>query len=182
MKQTEPLHLPPGLTSTVGVVESILGEVVATAEGAVVFDAVEGIRREMVAFREADREELRERALDRSQAILRALSENDKASVARAYTLFLQLVNVCENAYRTHRLREKPFAGGSARASLTFVITAHPTESRSPANISILRRVQDLVLESLETERPLNRRDVANQLHLAWRVGTHPSAKPSVED
>ncbi|HUP51158.1 MAG TPA: phosphoenolpyruvate carboxylase, partial [Longimicrobiales bacterium] len=66
--------------------------------------------------------------------------------------------------------------------SLTFVLTAHPTESRSPANISLLRRVQDLVLESLETERPLNRRDVENLLHLAWRVGTHPPAKPSVED
>ncbi|HUP53503.1 MAG TPA: phosphoenolpyruvate carboxylase, partial [Longimicrobiales bacterium] len=162
MKHTEPLHLPPGLTSTVGVVESILGEVVAAAEGTALFDVVEEIRREMVAFREADGEAPRERALDRAQGILRALSEKEKTAVARAYTLFLQIVNVCENAYRTHRLREKPVAESSARASLTFVLTAHPTESRSPANISLLRRVQDLVLESLETERPLNRRDVEN--------------------
>jgi len=179
---SQPLHLPAGLTSTVGVVESILGEVVAAAEGEALFDVVEGIRREMVAFREAEREALRERALDRTQGILGALSEEERTAVARAYTLFLQIVNVCENAYRTHRLREEPVAEGSARASLTFVLTAHPTESRSPANISILRRVQDLVLESLETGRPLNRREVEHLLHLAWRVGTHPRAKPSVED
>jgi hypothetical protein len=48
---TEPQHLPSGLTATVGEVESLLGQVIASSEGASLFDAVEDIRSEMVAYR-----------------------------------------------------------------------------------------------------------------------------------
>jgi phosphoenolpyruvate carboxylase len=163
-------------------VESLLGQVIASSEGASLFDAVEDIRSEMVAYRETERVDLREKALARAARTLGALSIEERTAVARAYTLFLQIVNVCENAYRTHRLRARGTAEIPARASLTFVLTAHPTESRSPENISILRRVQDHLVESLASGRALDRREVANLLHLAWRAGTHPAAKPSVED
>ncbi|MGE0160579.1 MAG: phosphoenolpyruvate carboxylase [Gemmatimonadales bacterium] len=179
---TEPQHLPAGLTATVGVVEGILGRVIAEREGAGLFEAVEHVRREMVAYRDTERADLREQALARAARSLGALSIEERTAVARAYTLFLQLVNVCENAYRTHRLREHGRSETSARASLTFVLTAHPTESRSPENIAILRRVQDHVVECLESGRALDHRELANLLHLAWRAGTYPSAKPSVED
>jgi len=188
-----PKHLPPGLTATVGVVEEILGQVVADAEGEALFDVVESVRRDMVAFREGETGSSREEALDRAAATLAALTIERKTTLARAYTLYLQLVNVCENAYRTHRLREaraktdRPgrgtaTAGPEAHAQLTFVMTAHPTESRSPENIRLLRRVQDHVLDSLDRGRPIDRREVENVIHLAWRVGTHPAEKPSVED
>ena len=179
-----PRHLPAGLTGTVGRVEEILGEVVAAAEGRALFDVVEGVRREMVAFREAADEADREAALDRAADALGELPVDEQRALARAYTLYLQLVNVCENAYRTHRLRDRlgGRAEGPGRARLTFVLTAHPTESRSPANIRLLRRVQDEVVGSLEEGRPVDREEVRNLLHLAWRVGTHPEAKPSVED
>jgi phosphoenolpyruvate carboxylase len=179
-----PRHLPPGLTTTVGVVQEILGRVVSEAEGEALFEVVEGVRREMVAFREADSEVGRERALDRAAEGIAGLSLEEKTAFARAYTLYLQLVNVCENGYRTHRLRERlePEEKSSARAELTFVLTAHPTESRSPENIRLLRRVQDHVVDSLGRGRPIDRREVENLIHLAWRAGTHPPEKPSVED
>ena len=195
----KPKHLPRGLTATVRVVEEILGRVVADAEGEALFQVVEAVRRDMVDFRESTSEEDRERALDRAADRLGALSIEEKTALARAYTLYLQLVNVCENAYRSHRL-ETPRAtegasAGSAsagsesangepppRASLTFVLTAHPTESRSPGNIRLLRRVQDHLIEALRHGRPVDRREVGNLIHLAWRVGTHPAEKPSVED
>jgi len=193
-----PMHLPPGLTATVGVVEEILGRVVADVEGEALYEVVESVRRDMVAFREADAgvgrgagaEADREAALDRAAGRLAALSVGERTALARAYTLYLQLVNVCENAYRTHRLRERrpesDARGGApldtARAQLTFVMTAHPTESRSPENIRLLRRVQDHVLDSLDRGRPVDRREVENLIHLAWRSGTHPAERPSVED
>ncbi|HUF90116.1 MAG TPA: phosphoenolpyruvate carboxylase [Gemmatimonadota bacterium] len=179
-----PRHLPRGLTATVGVVQAILGEVVAEAEGAALFDAVEGVRRDMVAFREAEETSQREAALDRARERLDALSPDGKLALARAYTLYLELVNVCENAYRTHRLRERsaPSGGSPARARLTLVLTAHPTESRSPENIRLLRRAQDHIVECLAEERPLDEDEMKNLLHVAWRVGTHATKKPSVED
>jgi len=183
-RSERPKHLPEGLTSTVGTVEAILGEVVAAAEGNDLYDAVEAVRREMVVFREAAGDEGREAALERARERLVALSSDERLALARAYTLYLELVNACENAYRTHRLRERLAARGEAtgRARLTFVLTAHPTESRSPGNIRLLRRVQDHVVRCLEEGVPVDREEIANALQVAWRAGTHPSEKPSVED
>jgi len=183
-RSERPKHLPEGLTSTVGTVEAILGEVVAEAEGDDLYDAVEAVRREMVAFREATGDDDREAALERARQRLLALSSDERLALARAYTLYLELVNACENAYRTHRLRERLAARGEAtgRARLTFVLTAHPTESRSPGNIRLLRRVQDHVVRCLEEGVPVDREEIANALQVAWRAGTHPSEKPSVED
>jgi phosphoenolpyruvate carboxylase len=181
-RDRQPKHLPPGLTTTVGDVQDILGEVVAEAEGVELFDVVEGVRLEMVAFREAHSDADREAALDRASERLAGLSVARKTAFARAYTLYLELVNVCENAYRTHRLAEKRTSTGTARAQLTFVLTAHPTESRSPENIRILRRVQDHVVAALQNGRPIDRREVGNLVHLAWRAGTHPATRPSVDD
>ena len=188
--------------------EEELGRALAAASGDAIFDAVEGIRRLMVRFREGDPED-REEALDLAADRLARLSPEDLSDVARAYTLYLQLVNVCENAYRTHRLRETRAdeqADGSsppastdgdrdpvaedrgdqpheaARARITFVLTAHPTESRSPANIGLLRRVQDHVLASLEAGTDIDRREIRNLIGLAWRAGTHPRRKPTVDD
>jgi phosphoenolpyruvate carboxylase len=46
----------------------------------------------------------------------------------------------------------------------------------------VLRRVQDHVIESLAKDRPVDRAEIENLIHLAWRIGTHPPRKPSVED
>jgi phosphoenolpyruvate carboxylase len=203
---SRPEHLPPGLTATVGDVEAELGNALAAAAGDAIFEAVEAVRRCMVRYRDADGPAASEEALDRAAATLDGLTTEQRSEVARAYTLYLQLVNVCENAYRTHRLRQAEAdaaagprqdragrdrsAGRSAfdtpagrpGARVTFVLTAHPTESRSPANIRLLRRVQDHVLASLDSGRPIDRREIRNLLQLAWLVGTHPREKPSVDD
>ncbi|MFV1988716.1 MAG: phosphoenolpyruvate carboxylase [Gemmatimonadota bacterium] len=180
----KPKHLPDGLRTTVRIVEKILGAVVLETEGEALYRVVENVRRVMVDFREAATDADREQALDRAIDLLDRLSIDDKTKLARAYTLYLQLVNVCENAYRTHRLRERlpGLEEGTARAQLTFVLTAHPTESRSPGGIRLLRQVQNHVVASLEQDVPIDHREVEHLLHLAWSIGTHPPEKPSVED
>jgi phosphoenolpyruvate carboxylase len=182
MEPGRPEHLPPGLTTTVGLVGAILGEVVREAEGARLFAAVEEVRREMVVVRDATAAEAKSEALSRAEALLADLSLAERILLARAYTLYLELVNVCENAYRSQRLAQRPSTSEGAKARLTFVLTAHPTEARSPANIHLLRRVQDSLVKSLVRGIPVDHREVAHALHLAWRLGTHPAKKPSVED
>ena len=114
----KPKHLPDGLRTTVRIVEKILGAVVLETEGEALYRIVENVRRAMVDFREAAADADREQALDRAIDLLARLSIDDKTKLARAYTLYLQLVNVCENAYRTHRLRERlpGLEEGTARA------------------------------------------------------------------
>ena len=179
-------ELAPALKRLVKVVEATLGSVVVEAEGKRLFDAVEAIRLEMVEVREGDRAALR-----RARRRLRRLSPAERTSVARAYTVYLELVNVCENAYRTHRLRERaratephaePKAEPAASANVVFVLTAHPTESRSPTNIRLMRRIQTLLLEGLERRDPPDAGRLVHLLHLVWATGTHPAHKPTVED
>ena len=139
--------LAPELKRLVKVVEATLGHVVVSAEGKKLYATVEAIRLDMVAIREGHRPALR-----RARMRLRRLSPAERTAVARAYTVYLELVNVCENAYRTHRLRERARATElsstpPALANVVFVLTAHPTESRSPINIQLMRRVQTLLLE-----------------------------------
>lgn len=176
--------LAPALKALVHEVERTLGEVVAEAEGTALYEVVEAVRRDMVAVRTRGPRSQRA-ALARARRRLDALDLDRQALLARAYTLYLELVNVCENAYRTHRLRERHRGRSkppSGRADAVFVFTAHPTESRSPTNIHLLRRVQGLLVDSLERGRPLDAGALRHLLHLAWRAGTHPPHKPTVED
>ena len=174
--------LAPGLKRLVKVVEATLGRVVARAEGEKLYAMVEKIRLDMVAVREGHRPALR-----RARTRLRRLSPAERTAVARAFTVYLELVNVYENAYRTHRLRERarttePSSTPSASANVVFVLTAHPTESRSPTNIQLMRRIQTLLLEGLERRDPPDRTRLEHLLHLVWATGTHPAHKPTVED
>ena len=138
--------------------------------------------RDMVAVREGH-----VRTLTRARRRLQRLSLAERTALARAYTVYLELVNVCENAYRTHRLRERaraaePSSEATAPANVVFVLTAHPTESRSPTNIGLMRRIQALLVEALERHELPNKARLAHLLHLVWSTGTHPAHKPTVED
>ena len=174
--------LAAALKRVVKSVETTLGEVIVEAEGQDLFDAVEAVRLDMVAVREGDT-----RGLARARRRLGRLSLAERTAVARAYTIYLELVNVCENAYRTHRLRERRRAASpghvdTARANVVFVLTAHPTESRAPVNIGLMHRIQALLVEGLDRRDPPDTRRLAHLLHLVWRTGTHPVHKPTVED
>ena len=174
--------LAPALRGLVKGVEAALGRVVAQVEGRRLYEVVEAVRLDMVAVREGN-----PLALGRARRRLRRLSVRQRTALARAYTIYLELVNVCENAYRTHRLRARArdthSAGeATARANVIFVLTAHPTESRSPANIRLMRRIQTLLIEGLERRDPPDRERLTHLLHLVWRAGTHPARKPTVED
>lgn len=164
----------------------MLGRVVAEAGGRSLYETVERVRRIMVRFRGGGPAE-RETALRQADRILGRMSPARQAAFARAYTLYMELVNVCENAYRTHRLRRRfaeagPADRGKPGADVLYVLTAHPTESRSPANIRVLRAIQGLLVEALERNRPPDADRLKHLLHLAWRVGTFPPHRPSVRD
>jgi len=172
-------RLPTELKALVFQTAAALGKVVSEAESRALFLAVERVRRLMVAFR-AGSQAARRRALSRARRAVLALPLRAQISLAHAYTLYLELVNACENAYRTHRLRLRRAAVHGPRARLIYVLTAHPTESRSPDNIRVLRRLQDELLRALEAGRPPE--GLGPLLHLLWRLKTHPATRPRPED
>ncbi len=182
-----PQALSPVLRSLVRDVEGMLGEVIEEAGGRPLFESVEAVRRLMLRVRDGSGED-GALALADAQARLRELPGEEKIALARAYTIYLELINQCENAYRTHRLRsrrrddEHEGRPAETRARAVFVLTAHPTESRSPDNIRLMRRIRDLCVDALERGGSPDRDRIKHLLHLVWRTGSHPATKPTVED
>jgi phosphoenolpyruvate carboxylase len=174
-------RLSPALRTLVKTVQEVLGDTVRAAEGRRQFEAVERVRKLMVRLRRGDK-----RALADAAKVLARLSAKEKAGLAKAYTLYMELVNACENAYRTHRLRERGRRGAPAPAgkgaNAVFVLTSHPTEARSPQNVELLHRVQDLLVEALEKGRPPRPNTLSHRIRQLWRAGTHPGEKPTVSD
>ncbi|HTS14650.1 MAG TPA: phosphoenolpyruvate carboxylase, partial [Candidatus Sulfotelmatobacter sp.] len=161
------------LAAEVRLLGSLLGDTIAEQAGPERRRLVEATRRTAVA-RRARRPPARSTGLARPAG---PAGLDDAEVVARAFTLFFQLINLAEERQRvrTLRTRERDAAGGAVRDSvvaavatlrdrgldeaaiderlarlrLTPVLTAHPTEARRRTTLIALRRCARL-LERLE--------------------------------
>jgi phosphoenolpyruvate carboxylase len=141
----------------------------------------------MASLRDADYT-FKEESLKIVLARFQALSVEERLNCARAFTLMLELMNACENAYRNFSIRRKnrmESAPGKPDA-LIYVLTAHPTEARSPENISVFHGIQQALTEHLVNEGDEmsgeTKADLLHLLHLAWRHPIVRTRKPRVQD
>jgi phosphoenolpyruvate carboxylase len=157
-------EMPAPLRRDVRLLGRLLGRVLEEAGGPGLLEDVERLRRATIALRAADgaRREARARVVE-----LVAGFDLDRAELlARAFTVYFQLVNLAEEQHRVRTLRERRRHGGQVRESfeaavaevreaagedglaalldrleVTPVLTAHPTEARRRAVVDALRRV-----------------------------------------
>ena len=175
--------LAPELRNLVKTSVALLGDVIREELGNETYARVETLRRQMAGVRGSSHD-LAYSVLKRALADLRHLDRSEREAIARSFTLMLELMNACENAYRTWRLRS------SASLKLThppeaiiYVLTAHPTESRSPETIALFHEIQRALTawigapESLEIGGR-----VRHLLQVAWRLSPSRMRKPSVRD
>ncbi|HEV2825076.1 MAG TPA: phosphoenolpyruvate carboxylase, partial [Actinomycetota bacterium] len=166
--------MPAPLRRDVRLLGRLLGQVLEEAGGPELLADVERLRRATIELRAADghRREARARVVE-----LVASFDLDRAElVARAFTVYFQLVNLAEEQHRVRTLRERHLAGGPVRESFAAavqevtddagtdglaalldrlevapVLTAHPTEARRRAVVDALRRV---AIELLRLDTP----------------------------
>ncbi len=153
---------------------SLLGQVIAEQGGPELFALVERIRRRMIAVRRGDPglpvEPDHER--ERMSAEIGGLDLASLASVAKAFTIYFQLVNLAEERQRIRVLRTRArLARGRAindslgeavsllgttrpraeieamlaRTEIHPVLTAHPTEARRRTLLVAQRRIRRLL-------------------------------------
>ncbi len=97
----------------------------------------------------------------------------------------LELINACEAAYRTFRLKkesqniEKP---SHKYGVMIHVLTAHPTESRNPDIIYYFKKIQKLLEKHLEKPEDKDTLVLHVLLKWVWRVPMSKQRKPSVMD
>jgi phosphoenolpyruvate carboxylase len=186
------------LRAEVRAVGAILGQVIREQEGEVLYQLVERIRRSAIALRRggsaADERRLR-------RAIAR-LDLDRIVSVARAFTIFFQLVNVCEQRHtaRAHRedapgglvdlmsrlsargLRPAAVERALARLSATVVLTAHPTEATRWSVHEALARIGAL-LDGLDGgDRAGSRAELVREVTQLWQTQLQRTRRPTPID
>jgi phosphoenolpyruvate carboxylase len=155
----------------------ILGDVIREQEGKTAFELVERVRQLSVAYRlKSDAQA--GRALDR---LLKNLSGDQTVSVIRAFSYFSHLANIAEDRHHVRRrdhherqghlhegsltmtlerlaqadIRAADIASTLARAYISPVLTAHPTEVQRKSILDAERAIAELVeqRDTLHTER-----------------------------
>jgi phosphoenolpyruvate carboxylase len=170
----------PGIASSrdalaveVRLLGALLGQVIAEQAGPALFELVERIRQRAIALRrEPDRLAEPDLERDRLHTEIASLDLGDLAAVAKAFTVYFQLVNIAEERQRIRILRSRArHAGGRpvhdsvaeaidrlrgshtpdevadvlARVRVRPVLTAHPTEARRRTLLVAQRRIRRLL-------------------------------------
>jgi phosphoenolpyruvate carboxylase len=162
------------LTREVRLLGALLGQVIAEQAGPELFATVERLRRRTIALRRGDplSPDVHESERARLSAELRDLDLASAAAVARAFTLYFQLVNLAEERQRIRTLRQRARRARSrgideslrdalnalradhgpaevrallGRTVVHSVLTAHPTEARRRTLLVAQRRVRRLL-------------------------------------
>jgi phosphoenolpyruvate carboxylase len=190
--------LSPQLRSLVSQSVAVLGRVIQRESGQKAYDLTEKIRQEMASLRDQEADHAFEQ-LKKSYAELAKLNGAERREMASSFTLMLELMNTCENAYRSHRLNSRHWpeapsqqeAAGDRPEAIIYVLTAHPTEARAPQNIAIFHEIQTLLMEILnvakgsdEAVKLTEKREyeLRHLLEVAWRTAIVRDRAPKVKD
>lgn len=175
--------LAPELRTLVKRSVSLLGEVIQVEAGSVAYARIEAIRQQMTRVRGSSYDAAYE-ILRRELEGLRKLKTPQRLEIALSFTLMLELMNACENAYRTWRLRSSPSLKLTRKPrAIIYVLTAHPTESRSPETIALFHEIQRaLVAWLVDSKSGETEARVRQLLTVAWRLSPSRTRKPSVRD
>jgi phosphoenolpyruvate carboxylase len=177
--------LPRELKNLVGRCVAILGDVIREEGGQNLFKQVESVRQKMTAYRGASSDE-QYQILDQSFKQIEKIEANDRHSIAHSFSLMLELINTCEAAYRTFRLqrREKPAFRNRQDNAMVYVLTAHPTEARTSANIELFGRIKNVAIRILDKsgEQEYLESIIKHNLKLAWLLPVTKHEKPRVVD
>lgn len=198
------------LTHDIRLLGRLLGDTIRAQETAATFDLIESTRQLAVAARRnADGA-----ARVALEGILNGLSDEDAVLVVRAFSFFSHLANIAEDRHHSRRLRVHELAGspprtGSlahalavvraggadaaavtallARAHVSPVLTAHPTEVQRKAildnELAIGRTLAVLdQVEATPRERAAALDDLARRIVTLWRTRMLRPVKLAVKD
>jgi phosphoenolpyruvate carboxylase len=175
-------NLPDELKLLVHRTLALLGEEIRHAFGDDSFREIERVRREMAALRDVSLDKAIAK-LSKRREVLKRSPVRERHQIAQSFTLMMELMNACENAYRRYRLADQDFSASEEGAEeIIFVVTAHPTESRFTATIPILKQVQRLLVEALEKDFDAIMEGLRVHVRLLLVLPLAPAVAPTPED
>lgn len=175
-------HLPERLKSLVNESVAILGQVIFEEASAHDFELIEAIRHRMTLLRNAN-DQKKVRILNETFQNLVDSPISNLRITAHAFSMMLELMNACENAYRTYSLKQHQKVEIKTKPrSIVYVLTAHPTEARNPQNIQLFQKIGELLLRALEVGIESQTEFLKTLLKIAWHTPITRHRKPNVRD
>jgi phosphoenolpyruvate carboxylase len=156
-----------------------LGEVIKDFEGDDFFQTVESYRTSLKKMRK----KVQSDQIEKLHTLLQEEKNEDQFKLAHAFALHLELINCCEAAYRTWLQRKKVVPQETKnKIDLNFVLTAHPTEARSPVVIDLLQRFTEILIQMIDAQFQYHEKEMRSILNLLWRLPLCKASSPSVHD
>jgi phosphoenolpyruvate carboxylase len=202
------LDTPAPLRREVSLLGDLLGIVITEAEGAHALARITALREACIAFRD----DPTEAALDEIERLVADADPDQARQMARAFTVWFQLVNVAEQRWRIRTVRERDDGTAPVEDSLAEAVaqadeqdgrdalrslvaglavhpvwTAHPTEARRRAVVDALRRIDAQLgrtdaAVSGASERESIRRHLLEEVAILWRTSQLRGQRPSPID
>ena len=187
--------MDPALRRDVRFLTSLLGEIIREQEGTAFFRLIEKIRK----LAKAGRAEGAAQSAQTLKRVIQGLAFDTAFKVARAFTLYFQLVNLAEEAQRIRRIlwyESQPGPGLAmsfswtahrlkaarlkpreifqrlARCEVTPVLTAHPTEVRR-------RTTLDHLADIARALQARDERAIRQTLEILWATHEARRRKPN---
>jgi len=161
---------------------SILGEGIKNEFGENTYKQVESMRKKMKTLRSKNHEKVYEE-LSVELKKLQKKSDKNLHQLCLSFSLMLELINRCETAYRAFKLEDKEISIPKKRPhAIIFVLTAHPTEARSPEILGLFENIQELLLKALKVDKETFSKELSHLLLIALKVSISRSASPTVAD
>ncbi|RLA67152.1 MAG: phosphoenolpyruvate carboxylase [Epsilonproteobacteria bacterium] len=161
---------------------NILGEAIKKEYGVKTFNRIEKLRLSMKGLRKSETNTLYKTLLKEKKKLSK-LSTIELDEITLSYTFMLELMNRCENAYRSFQQGQKKKPLSKERPlAIIMVLTAHPTEARSPELLELFRTIQELLIKSLEEDTKKYEDNIFHLLLVGLKISLARRKKPTVID
>jgi len=169
--------IDPALRRDVRFLTSLLGEIIQEQEGPAFFHTIEKVRTLAKASREQEGGAPR-----KFRRIIEQLPLESALKVARAFTIYFQLVNLAEEAQRIRRIHWYESQPGPG-LEMSLAWTAHRLESAHVSPEALLKALEQAMITPVLTAHPTEVRRRTTMDHLAdvaraLEVRHHPLASP----
>lgn len=161
---------------------AILGEAIKTEYGEQTYKEIESLRKKMKGIRKATPEKVYS-TLSKELTNFKKFSNTKIHQLCNSYSLMLELINRCETSYRAYRLENSQLdVPKTIPRKIIFVLTAHPTEARSPEILGLFEKIQELLIDTLKTKSKHLEDELYHLLLISLKVALARSSNPTVED
>lgn len=159
----------------------LLGEAILAIHGKRIYNEIETMRVKMKGARGKEASVVQEILEEVYQKLKKDTSEELHLK-AKSFALMLELINACEAAYRSYRLKDYRIENTKSPDSIIYVFTSHPTESRSQKFLKLMDHIQNLLIESLESNFENIKDELYYLLQIAVRLSLANNRRPEVRD